>query len=538
MSFDTNDYEKCQRLFALITSTAYKDFIKIFFKKIDANIKTDDLSVGENFDLTDFIKEFEEFLQQEEFSIDISSEKFVIELFPIMEYFFIKSLRPATIFASKINSDFSLNIPTITLGALSFVKTLTDDRFEAIQRATQDNPKAHKSLNMSIENSIHCIQNAVIAKKELCHAIECEEKFKDINSTQIFINGPLLTSNIISCLLHNNGTVRQTGLGEVNEWKIMLKKIRDMLWTNTETCDQKFDLLQNELINTRTKAETLLECVETVKGKCLSMENENFNDFNNDFWNLSEKLKEEILSCDVSRVKMWSKNFIASSITSAIELNLLSYFPLIDPVKKNRLKTRYIEQDIDHLERILSCYKLMSTILDYRNLGLADRKLLDKELISLNEKLSKHSKKVALRPEICVYNTMVKEVNHFLTSFCHPKQLLSLITSFEVLSSSKNKTAITELMNKLDLWISNADNFMNHTLKKYNVFYRDFIAPIEFSITSLKNGFLGLRSLLQMGNNSIIAVNGAYYDCNENGELMEVMKELISFPGGKILLIL
>lgn len=101
---------------------------------------------------------------------------------------------------------------------------------------------------------------------------------------------------------------------------------------------------------------------------------------------------------------------------------------------------------------------------------------------------------------------MVTDVNHFLISFCHPKQILSILSLIEssLVTKSQNKSHLYELMSKLDLWISSADKFVNHTLKNYQIYYRDFIAPIKFSVVLLKNGFLGLRTLLQMQNDSIV----------------------------------
>jgi midasin len=127
---------------------------------------------------------------------------------------------------------------------------------------------------------------------------------------------------------------------------------------------------------------------------------------------------------------------------------------------------------------------------------------------------------------------MVKDVNHFLMSFCHPKNLLSIIKLIEssIVTKNKNKSQLVELMSKLELWISNADKFINHTLRNYQIYYRDFIAPIEYSVTLLKNGFLGLKSLLQMRNDSIVMRDNEIWDCNENGELLNVMKELVEYP--------
>lgn len=559
MQFDVNNFEHYQKLLTLMMSTSYKDFRKIFFNnqnpteifksfKQSFNDEIIELfgdfeNLDENdenfFDIGNKIKEYEEFFQQQEVSVNFKNEKFEIEMLPILEFFLIKSLHPIIQLDSFANIDYVLNISSMPIETLVLLKILCDPRFEKIQKisnsavSSDDFKKLFKSFMMAIEcDTQKFIQNSMLVKNfELCRVLDDEEKFKEIGNVQHFINAPLLTTNIVACLLQKNGTLRGTGLGEVDQWKYTLHKLRNLLWTNAEMINSKrFNLLQNELLKNQERGQNLIENVEIVRGKCLTMENENFNDFNKEFWSLFEALKEQIQSCD----KNWLNNFVTQSLVAAIELNLLSYFPLIDPVKKNILKTKYIQQDIDHIEKLLLSYKFMSIILDYENLGNDDRRLLIEELKALHEKLTKNSRKVALRPEICHYSSMVKDINHFLISFCHPKQLLSITKVIEItlIQKSTNKSQLCELMSKLDLWISNADKFINHTLRNYQICYRDFIAPIEYSVVLLKNGFLGFRSLLQMRNDSIVMRENEVWDCNENGELLVAMKELVEFPMG------
>lgn len=538
----------------LLMSTSYRDFRKIYFNNqssaeifnafkqsfndeiIELFGSFESLENESLYDISKKIKEYEEFFQQQEVTLNFKNEKFDIEMLPILEFFMIKSL-PSTLTLDSIsNIDYALNISSINIETLKLLKILSDPRFEKIQKisnsaiTSNEFKKLHKSFMMDLECELQkLIQNSMLIKNfELIRVLDDEEKFKEVGNFQHFICGPLLTINIITCLLQKNGILRGTGLGEVDQWKNTLQKLRNLFWNNAEMINSKrFNLLQNELNKNHERAQNLVENVEIVRGKCLTIENENFNDFNKDFWSLIESLKNEM-----NGDRSWLNNFTTQSLIAAIELNLLSYFPLIDPVKKNSLKTKYIEQDIDHIEKLLLSYKFMSIILDYENLGNADRKLLSCELKALHEKLSKNSRKVALRPEVCLYSSMVKDVNHFLLSFCHPKQLLSIIKAIEssIILKVKNKSQLVELMSKLDLWISNADKFLNHTLRNYQVYYRDFIAPVECSVVLLKNGFLGLRSLLQMRNDSIVMRDNEIWDCNENGELLNAMKELVEYP--------
>jgi hypothetical protein len=65
----------------------------------------------------------------------------------------------------------------------------------------------------------------------------------------------------------------------------------------------------------------------------------------------------------------WRRNFAMNFFRAIIELNLITHLPLVDPVKKNQLKTRYLNEDMDHLEKLLTSFKFMSIIMNYKNLG-------------------------------------------------------------------------------------------------------------------------------------------------------------------------
>jgi hypothetical protein len=65
-----------------------------------------------------------------------------------------------------------------------------------------------------------------------------------------------------------------------------------------------------------------------------------------------------------------------------------------------------------------------------------------------------------------------------------------------------------------------ANKFERHTMQVYQAFYRNFVSPIESSITSLKNGLTGLRAVLKTKNESFrTKESGKLRDVNENDEL-------------------
>lgn len=228
-----------------------------------------------------------------------------------------------------------------------------------------------------------------------------------------------------------------------------------------------------------------------------------------------------------------------SVLTGSIEINLLSFMPIIDPVEKNRLKKMYNEEDEHHIKEMLSVYDAFKIITNYRGLNEETLVHLRSKLTQIEIRKQKFSKKVALRPNECIYGDLVRDVNHFLTTCCHPKILNGLIGSVEETlaytleneSAHEHLQTVNEIIKKIELWINNAQQFKHHTLTKYSAYYRDFLTPIESSLTTLKFGFVGLQSCLIRARDSIcVKSTGTYSDINRNGELTPLFGHLIEFP--------
>lgn len=494
---------------------------------------------------TNKIEEFEEYMKKDEPAI-IAGAKFDIELLPVLEYFVIKAMLAAVLKNCSINPEFIAEVPSIDVNSTKTICALNDPRFDLLRKISasetscNDFARNFSTLTMKMNSGVQrFVQQSMAVNSMLCHSFDDEDKY-ELNGGQLFINGSLLTSNVIDTLLAKGGLIRGTGLGEIDQWKQMLKQIKRVLWMNAEMNGASYDLLQNHLHAQINHATTLLVDIEAVQSMCMSLENENFSDFNKDFSAVIEKLKEVKEASD-----SWQQSFMLSSLCGILELNLLTYLPLMDPVKKNQLKTKYLDQDVDHLERLLTSYKFMAIIMNYENLGQENRQVLEKEIEEIQQKLFNLSKKVALRPEVCVYSSLVKKIEHFLASCCHPKILLGLVQEIEAClqleidfkslaenhQAQSHKNQMAELITKLDLWIVNANKFEHHTISEYQAYYRDFIEPIECSIASLKNGFIGLRSLLTMKNEAIHKKeSGFFVNARQESKLSMVMKQLIEFP--------
>lgn len=226
-------------------------------------------------------------------------------------------------------------------------------------------------------------------------------------------------------------------------------------------------------------------------------------------------------------------------LVGSIEINLMSSMPIIDPVEKNRLKKLYNEEDEHHVMEIVSVYEAFKVIMNYKGLNEALLVHLRSKLVHIENRKEKFSKKVAVRPTECIYGDLVRDVNHFLTTCCHPKILNGLVVAVDAALAYelRNETAaehlqnVAEIVKKIDLWINNAQQFRHHTLNKYSAYYRDFLAPIESSLTTLRLGFVGLQSCLIRSRDSIcLKSNGTFADINKNGQLTPLFGHLIEFP--------
>lgn len=211
----------------------------------------------------------------------------------------------------------------------------------------------------------------------------------------------------------------------------------------------------------------------------------------------------------------------------AIELNLLSYMPLLDPVEKNRLKKLYVQEDQTHLQQLITAYDFMKIVMNYNSLGETVLESFRIKLEALRQKEKSLLKKVALRPAECLYSNLVKDVNHFLRTCCHPKALLELINAAEDVCNANNIQLFNEIIKRIDLWINNADQFSHHTLNKYSAYYRDFLNPVENSITMMKFGLTGLRHCLGKMRDSF-SIQSTTTPTND--ALSSILENLIEFP--------
>lgn len=224
---------------------------------------------------------------------------------------------------------------------------------------------------------------------------------------------------------------------------------------------------------------------------------------------------------------------LINAVIGAIELNLLSYLPLIDPVEKNRLKKLYTGEDATRFSQLITAFECMRITMSYRGLATETIGHFRTKLEALNQRQEKLAKKVALRPEQSLYGHLVRDINHFLRTCCHPRTLVELFEAVEeVLQPEASEFSAQEVIKRIDLWIANASQFRHHTLAQYVGYYRDFLAPLENSVTMLRHGFVGLRHCL------VRRLEAPRLRNSEEDIVAGVLENLVEFPSVRGLTVL
>lgn len=285
-----------------------------------------------------------------------------------------------------------------------------------------------------------------------------------------------------------------------------------------------------------------------VASKCELLEDATSIEFHSDFMKLRALLEthtqiadEHLNSSTVASHKTSTvrntETHMASMIDAligAIELNLLSYLPLLDPVEKNRLKKLHTEENTTYFTQLITAYDFMRITMSYQGLAADTIGHLRTKLDTFHQRQQRLAKKVALRPEHCLYGHLVRDINHFLRTCCHPRSLAELLEAVEEVLHHPEATSFSaqEVIKRIDLWIANASQFRHHTLAQYVGYYRDFLAPIENSVTMLRHGFVGLRHCL------VRRLESPRVRHAQDDIVAEVLENLVEFPSVRGLTVL
>lgn len=496
----------------------------------------------------------------------LSAFKLLISTLPVLEYFALRSMNSIQAGNSSdflFNNEFFMKIRSTSIEDLKLLKIVSngnmkqcDEFWRLVQQATQSDfaeflaavPAAfyrnHSTFMRQIVAQLRSLAMRSLALNQgICFTALDDEMGTKVAEMQS-LNGPLLTTATLSSLCDQNGGLKASGLGDIEIQRQTLSSLSQAIWNNVETIQSHFDFETTNGQASIAFARKLLAEINLIRSeKIVATENAQFLEH---FESLISSLGS--VTAKVSEKKDFYHSSVITSTVGAIELNLLTFMPLLDPVEKNRLKKIYVESDCRHLEQLISAYDFMRIIMSYEGLGEAAVSRYEAKKSELVKRHEKYSKKCALRPEICVYSRLVKDINHFLATCCHPKSLQALIdaatrvhTKFadpEQKLVQTDLTLSTEVIKRVDLWINNADRFESHTLSQYTTFYRDFTLPIETSLTTLKFGLTGLKHSLLKQRDSVTMKGAEVLRINSDDQISNVLIDLVEYPSVRGLQIL
>lgn len=494
--------------------------------------------------------------------------KLVTSLLPLLEYFAVKSLNTIQTRASRhfaLNAEYFKNIRSLDIDALHLVHTISTENFKVLESVwdiiqTKFNGEIDlKSILAELPDGLYKKLSSNMRSlnartfRIAQHSLAYNQTIANANTAidipkyeQLSANSCLLTSTAFLALFDESGQLKATGLGDLDHWRNTLTSISKLLWNNIELFRKDFNFEHSNIEHSQLYGRRLLtevQYIESIVG--VQAHGPQFIDeFQKVIGHLTENLTIDSECVPAAAVPEGRyKNFYQSSIVNALvavlELHLLTFMPLVDPVEKNRLKRVYTEEDLLHLNNMKSAYKMMQIIMNYDHLGEEIVNLLNNKQQQLEELLGKYSKKCALRPEICSYAELVSQCSFFLDNGCRPKAQLQLINdidaAFKHLNNDNNLTQqdinnVTEVIKRVEWCINTADSFEQSTILRFSAYYQDFTSPLLSSISMLKHSFHGLRQCLIKARDSIVLQAGELRQFNEDEVISNVLSNLIHFP--------
>lgn len=552
---------RSEHLITLTDENLVKLFQKITTKSTDGELAVADVeSAGQKF------IEFAESLTKDSPRGDLTAFRLLVTTLPLLEYFALRSLNPLNSGTSRnyaLNTNFFQRIRSFGIDELLLVKMLDDDNFKTcesiwnvVQRAFVDVatdslpiistlPTAfYKSYSSFVQSLVAQLRtfalNSIAVNQDICHMADGEATKPAAHA----LSGPLLTAATLSTLFDFNGKLKATGLGDLDVWRTTLATVSKIVWQNIETIQTRFNFEQTSVTASLGFGRKLLTEVSLVQsGTAATTENAQFLDQFDSLIKMLETQTDTLLlanlSSNTSRYINFYQSSMITSIVGAIELNLLTFMPLLDSVEKNRLKKIYIEADQRHLQQIVGAFDFMKVVMTYDGLGETVCKQFRGKQNELVHRHEKYSKKCALRPSQCAYSRLTKDINHFLGTCCHPKTLLNLLEAVrESIDKFLNDEELerkdlqmaTETVKRIDLWINNAERFEQHVLTNYSTYYRDFTSPIESAIVGLKYGLTGLKHCLIKERDSTTVKGNTVQRINRDEAISVILINLIEYP--------
>lgn len=391
--------------------------------------------------------------------------------------------------------------------------------------------KALRSYQREYRQSLQCYQLENLATRFDCAQLPSDTELMCRYSYQ----GAPLTNALLALLCQSNGQMLAVPLSELQPWRQALQQTRQLLWQNGQLLGRRHSPEQNNLELVEESGKQLLKELEHVQQQ---QQQQMESGFESCIQQLQQVLQELESKQSHSSLDNSFNAALGNTLIGALELCVLTHAPLIDPVEKNRLKNLYVAEDIDCLQHLSASYDFMKIIMKYKHFGQQIYEQLQQRLQQLLQQQQQLNQKLALRPEQCLYASLVQDLMHFLKSNCDCLALHKLIITIkENWSHFAGPQAAgeiqmrrgAELLNKLDLWLANAQRFVHHTLLRYAAYYQDFVQPIKCAVNQLR---FGLEQLKQLFTRVLTAGSAP-----EALKLEQTITQMVEFPAQRPLAI-
>lgn len=510
-------------------------------------------------DLNEENTKFAQYLEQhsaDQKHSDIAPLKLIVSVLPFTEYFALRALnavlqRNANVYG--LNVDFFKNIRSLDVTTLKSMRTVASKDFkiaELIWNWVREKINAGESIESilavmppsvykKISSTFKTLDSRVLRfgynSLALHHELDSidtpqRHKFQSLNSC-------VLTVAVFLSLSNEFGKSKSIGLGNLEVWSSTLTSLSKLLWNNVEIFQNKFEYEQTGFEHSLNYGRRLSAEVKYIQA-LIERSDSQQSQTQTDFLQLIELLEKKIQGTPATnRFDKFYASALIQTLAAVIELHLMNFTPLVDPVEKNRLKKSYVQENQNHLTNLTSAYDFMKVIMSYDGLGEQIVEALGTKNGDQKILLEKYSEKCALRPEACVYAELVDQINFFLENGCRPKSLFQLIIDIDsalerVMPERGSGSAVTqqdiqnidEIIKRVDWCTNTAESFERSTIVRFGTYYRDFTAPLESSVIMLKSGLRGLKQCL---------VNKKETTINRSDGLSQALANLVEFPSAE-----
>ncbi|EDW58745.1 midasin [Drosophila virilis] len=417
--------------------------------------------------------------------------------------------------------------------SLELEKLHNPAELEALLQQLGGSYKALRSYQRQYRQALQCYQLENLATRFDCAQLPGEPELLCRYSYQ----GAPLTNALLALLCQPNGQLLAVPLSELQPWRQALQQTRQLLWQNAQLLTRRHSPEHNNLQLVAASARQLLRELEYLQHvqQQLPQTDAGFDKCKQE---LQEVLQQLLLPEQQPYLDSCFNTALGNTLIGVLELCVLTHTPLIDPVEKNRLKNLYVAEDIECLQHLSAVYNFMRIIMSYKHFGQQIYDQLQHRLHAALQQQQHLNQKLALRPAQCLYAGLVQDLVHFLKSNGDCLALHKLIVNIReswahfagAQAASETQLRLgAELLNKLELWLANAQRFVHHTLARYAAYYQDFVQPIKCAVNQMR---FGLEQLKQLFSRLLLAGSA-----KEALKLERTIAQMVQFPAQRPLAI-